>query len=274
MSEIKFRYNKHSEFMLYFMIISSVIFGLFLYILVIYYLGIINGPQYAPVYFRNHPQHALYIIFWLIPIFMLLPVWISARFWGSRDEEGCIYLYEDFAVLYYRNQEIKVNKGELSIKSMTPILGWYILYILKISKKKIKLCSSIIEKKEDRNKKINLSLESAMNRLMYYTKTKKGIKQQEYVVSFYDLKIILGITAPEIFDNSPYYVDYNSMIVIPEGSFISCLTCLIRERENPIHVVGDLQIDVFKLNKKELTEFNLRKRPILDIIELDEQVEL
>lgn len=271
MSEIKFRYNKHSEFMLYFMIISSVIFGLFLYILVIYYLGIINGPQYAPVYFRNHPQQALYIIFGLIPIFMLLPVWISTKFWGSKDEEGSIHLYKDFAVLYCRNQEIKINKGELSIKSMTPPLGWYTLYILKISKKKIKLCSSIIEKKEDRNKKINLSLESAMNRLMYYTKTKKGIKQQEYEVSFYDLKITLGITAPEIFDNSPYYVDYNSVVSIPEGRFA---TCLIRERKNPIHVVGDLEIDISLLGIDEVDEKKLKKQPILAVIELDEQMEL
>lgn len=106
---------------------------------------------------------------------------------------------------------------------------------------------------------------------MYYTKTKKGIKQQEYEVSFYDLKITLGITAPEIFDNSPYYVDYNSVVSIPEGRFA---TCLIRERKNPIHVVGDLEIDISLLGIDEVDEKKLKKQPILAVIELDEQMEL
>lgn len=271
MSEIKFRYNKHSEFMLYFMIISSIIFGLFLYILVIYYLGIINGPQYAPVYFRNHPQQALYIIFGLIHIFMLLPVWISTKFWGSKDEEGSIHLYKDFAVLYCRNQEIKINKDELSIKFMAPHLKWYVLYILKIPKKKIKLCSSVIEWKEEKNKRFSLSLDIAMDKLMYYEKAKKGKEPIKLSVYFYELEILIGISSPEIFDDTQYYVDYNSVVSIPEGRFA---TCLIRERKNPIHVVGDLEIDISLLGIDEVDEKNLKKQPILAVIELDEQVEL
>lgn len=44
MAEIKFRYNKYSESMLYFMVISSIILGFLIYAMIIYYSGIIKGP--------------------------------------------------------------------------------------------------------------------------------------------------------------------------------------------------------------------------------------
>lgn len=47
MAEIKFRYNKHSETILYFMIISSIILGFLIYIMIIYYFGIINWDKYS-----------------------------------------------------------------------------------------------------------------------------------------------------------------------------------------------------------------------------------
>lgn len=43
------------------------------------------------------------------------------------------------------------------------------------------------------------------------------------------------------------------MVSIPEGKFA---TCLIRERKNPIHVVGDLGIDISLLRVDELDEKN------------------
>ena len=32
------------------------------------------------MYFREHPGHAVYVIFGLIPIAMSLPAWITAKF--------------------------------------------------------------------------------------------------------------------------------------------------------------------------------------------------
>lgn len=73
MSEVKFRYNKYSEFILYFMIISSIIAGFFIYVAIINYSGIAKGTEYTPVYFKKYKEHAVYLIFGLIPIFMLFP---------------------------------------------------------------------------------------------------------------------------------------------------------------------------------------------------------
>lgn len=154
---------------------------------------------------------------------------------------------------------------------MAPRLEWYVLYILKIQKRKIKLCTSVIEWKENKNKKFDLSLDIVMDKLRYYEKNKKSKKTREFIVSFYELKIILGISTPEIFDNTPYYIDYNSVISIPEGKFA---TCLIRERKNPVHVAGDLQIDISLLKADEIDEKNLKKQFILAVIELNEEVEL
>ncbi|MDO5089824.1 MAG: hypothetical protein Q4D53_08555 [Leptotrichiaceae bacterium] len=271
MVEIKFRHNKYSEFMLYFMVISSVVTGLFIYAAIINYSGIAKGPEYAPVYFRKHKEHAVYLIFGLIPICMLVPAWFAAKWWGSKEEEGSIKLYDDFAILYCNGQEIKINKGELSIKFMSPRLEWYVLYILKTEKRKIKLCTSVIEWKENKNRGSAFSLDIAMDKLKYYEKDKKVKAPEETSVYFYELEILIGINTPEIFENTRYYVDYSSVVSIPEGRFA---TCLIRERENSVHVVGDLGIDISLLRTDELNEKNLKKQLIMAVIELDEQVEL
>ncbi|MDO4689716.1 MAG: hypothetical protein Q4A58_00240 [Fusobacterium sp.] len=271
MSEIKFRYNKYSETMLYFMVISGVILGFLIYTIIIYYSGIIKGPEYLPLYLKKYKKYVIYLIFGLIPICMLVPTYLVAKYWGSKEEEGSIKLYDDFAILYWDGQEIKINKGELSIKFMSPRLQWYVLYIIKTQKRKIKLCSSVIEWKEDKGNRFALSLDIAMDKLMYYEKGAKMKELEETLVHFYELEILIGISTPEIFENTQYYVDYDSVVTIPEGRFA---TCLIRERGNLIHVVGDLGIDISLLRIDQLNEENLKKQVITGVIELDEQVDL
>lgn len=271
MAEIKFRYNKHSESMLYFTVISSIILGFLIYAMIIYYSGVIKGPEYLPAYLKKHKKYIIYMIFGLIPICMLVPAWFAAKWWGSKEEEGSLRLYDDFAILYWNGQEIKINKGELSIEFMSPRLKWYVLYILNTQKRKIKLCTSVLEWKEDKNNRFALSLDIAMDKLMYYEKDKKGKEPEETSVNFYEIEILIGINTPEIFENTKYYVDYSSVVSVPEGRFA---TCLIREKRNPIHVVGDLGIDISLLRIDELDEKNLKKQVIIAVIELDEQVEL
>ncbi len=43
----------------------------------------LNEPQY----FKDHPKHAVYLIFGLIPISMLVPTWIIFKFWSRGEDE-------------------------------------------------------------------------------------------------------------------------------------------------------------------------------------------
>ncbi len=271
MNVVNFRYNKYSESTLYIMILLNILIGLLIYAAIMYYSGIARGPEYAPEYFRTHTEHAVYFMFGLLPVFTLIPMWMGFKSWGRSEKTGRIDLYEDYAVIYFDNKEICINKGELRIKSASPRSHWYNLYILKIPKKKIKFCTSIIESKEKRGNVFGLSLDIAMDRLEYYRKQKKGDQSMPHSATFYEMEIVFGITTPEIFDNSPYYVEYNSPVIIPGAPFV---TCLIRDRKEPIHVVGDMEIDIRMLNKNDYDENVLRKQPILAVIELDEKIGL
>lgn len=88
---------------------------------------------------------------------------------------------------------------------------------------------------------------------------------------FYELDIKIGITKAKVFDNSPYYIDYENVIIVPDAPFVNCF---IRERKNPTHVVGDIGIDTNLLTQKDFNKINLQEQAILEIIEVDEQIEL
>ena len=81
----------------------------------------------------------------------------------------------------------------------------------------------------------------------------------------------MGITTPAVFDSSPYYVDHESMLIVMEAPFV---TCMIKERNNPVHVVGKVQIDRRLLRNSALAEMQLNRQAILDIVELDEHMEM
>lgn len=265
MNTIYFRYNKHSHYLLYFMVIFGIVVGLVLDAYLLNISGITKGPEFTPDFLRGREDVALYIIFGSIPIAMLLPTFFAYRFWGKAEEKASIRFWEDHAILYYRNKEMLINRGKVKIDILTGKATLYDTYKVILPERKIYFHNSIIEKKEKKGKV--LSLDIAMQRLVFFEEKKGKIK-----VSFYGLNIILERTTPEIFDNSPYYLDYGSIVEIKEGNFA---TCLIRERKNPIHVVGDLEIDTSFFNENEvLNENNLRKQPILAVIELDEQISL
>ena len=75
MKRIRFRYNKYRPDVLYILVILGVGLGLLAFFGFLKITGIDKGPEYGPVYFRQHPMHAVYLIFALIPIFMLVPTW-------------------------------------------------------------------------------------------------------------------------------------------------------------------------------------------------------
>lgn len=143
-------------------------------------------------------------------------------------------------------------------------------HTLKVPGQKTVLVSSI---RESREKKSSwLSLDIAMDELSRYRKNRKGEakKEESLEVDFHGMAIVLGVTRPTVFDGSPYYVDYANMVTIPDAPFVSCL---IRERNNPVHVVGDMGIEIRFLKTSDLNAENLKQQAISAVLELDEQVE-
>lgn len=166
MKSIRFRYNKYPPSVLYIMVIFAVALGFLVYYVILVFLGIDKGPEYVPAYFSKHTNHAIYMIFGLIPICMMLPAWIAAKLWGSRDEVAQLKLYKNYAVLYFRNEELRIEKGNLKIKVPEPHPHWYTAYILKAPGRRIVLVTSVKEDKE--TVRARLSLDMAMQELSAY----------------------------------------------------------------------------------------------------------
>ena len=81
--------------MFYIMVVLGVTLGLLILYEFIIFSGIAEGPEQGPAYFREHPKHAVVLIFALIPVAMLLPVWIAKKWWSRTEEEAKIELYEE-----------------------------------------------------------------------------------------------------------------------------------------------------------------------------------
>lgn len=267
MRTISFRYNKYSPRVLYIMVIFAVSLGFLVYYAFLMYSGIGRGPEFAPSYFRENPRHAVYLIFGLIPIALLVPALLAIKCWSSEEEEGQISLSEEYAVLYLKNKEFRIEKGGLHLRHPTARANWYFIYILKFAGRKIVLVSSAKEVKEMGSA---LSLDLAMEQLSFYEAGKKRRRNENQTVSFCGMKIVLARSTPGIFDDSPYFVDYESMVKIPDATFV---TCMIRERQNPVHVVGDMELDARGLSRVIAEERVLKQQVILSIIELDEEIE-
>ena len=127
MKRIKFRHNKYSPGVLYILVIFGVAAGLLAFFGFLTISGIDKGPEYGPIYFREHPIHAVYLIFALIPIFMLFPTWIAKKIWSHEDQEAYIDLYEDYAELNWSDRKVHIKKEswilrflDLSLFGMQP----------------------------------------------------------------------------------------------------------------------------------------------------------
>ncbi|WP_156285861.1 hypothetical protein [Oceanivirga salmonicida] len=273
--EIKFRYNKYSHRIFQLVLVLAVFAGLFLDIF------IINGLEYIS-YFDAHPKYAIYVIFGSIPVFMFTPAIITYLWWRKKDEQATLKLYENHAILYYKDREIMINKGQfkLTIESgfcilKTPIEKICMHYSIKERTKEMKNWSTYIKKGTRPTIRFYYSsLFSAMEKLMYYDNdyninenTNNNTNDKGYSTKFYEIDIIIGITTPEIFNNSKYYVDYNDIITVEDAPFVCCN---IIDKKNSKHLVGNMLIDIRFLNDNDYNEKKLSKQSILEIIELDE----
>ena len=161
MRKINFRYNKNTPIRLYIMISLGIAIGFFLYYEFLMFLGIASANE--PQYFKDNPRHAIYLIFGLIPIAMLVPTWITFKFWSREDEDAELELYDDYAILKIKNEKIKIQKGELEIKFPQPQAILYTTYILKLPEQRIVFVGSLKEKKKSK-----LSLNVAIEELLDY----------------------------------------------------------------------------------------------------------
>ena len=107
----------------------------------------------------------------MIPKFILVTAWFAKKIWSREDLEGYIDLYEGYALLNWREQEVQINKGDLIIKIPKPQPFWYETYILKLPDRKITLISSVRENKEKKRGKRSLNI--AIGALSDYKGSKK-----------------------------------------------------------------------------------------------------
>ena len=117
MRRITFQCNKYSPGVLYIMVLFGVTLGLLTFYAFLVFSGIEKGPEDGPIYFREHPMHAVYLIFGLIPIAMSLPAWIAAKCWSRKEEEALLDLYEEKKAAFFGY----CNRGTVSLqKSKKP----------------------------------------------------------------------------------------------------------------------------------------------------------
>lgn len=266
MVTLTFRHNRRSPDLLSLAAGAAMLLGVLAGLALMHILGAVEDSHgLFPEWFDAHPNEAVYILFSSIPVLMIIPVYLVYRWWRREDQEARLTLYDDRALLFYKGQEILIPKGELTLQMRTGLL--FNTIILRIPHRRISLAPSMLEKGL---KMPNRSLFVAMERLPYYCKVRKGETADAFRAQFYGLTISFGITTPEIFDSSPYYVDYSSCTELPE---MPHLPCLVRERANPAHVVGEVALDGVQLASSNMCEATLRKRAIMAIAELDEQIE-
>lgn len=227
-------------------------------------------------YWDYHSDQGLYILIGLILITALLGYLLS--FILSRKVvagEGKVEIYGSYALLYVKGHEYRIEKSttQLQPKSMN-IRGDITNYVLHQNNKKIIIRESYKDaKKGPINSRAKISsLTKAMNAIAPFVERYKDKKSNicNELVVIGDVSVELGESTTDIFDCSAYYVDYDNA-VMPED--VPLVSCMVRERANPSHVVGDLSFYFDDgVNFKDLSEQLLRDRPIDSALALDEDI--
>ena len=138
-------------------------------------------------------------------------------------------------------------------------------------KKKYEFTESIQEAIEKATKKqrrrgptTRLSLTAAMTAIVpFVTVNQAEAKGILFPVMIANIPILYWSTFSSIFDNSDYYVDYDHVFQHQE-KFFKVISCLVREKSNPTHVVADIAFSDPRDKRIELTGSVLRTLPIID----------
>ena len=147
------------------------------------------------------------------------------------------------------------------------------VYVIKIKNKKYRICESIQEGYEltnfwQRIKRIfpELSLSIAMNALIKLANKKDNeIKSKVFYIG--GIQIIINESTLDVFENTDYFVDMENALAIKDVPFI---VCDIYENKDSNHLIGEVSILDDEKNDKLPTFEELKKRVIVDGLELNE----
>lgn len=263
MDSVVFYHSRGSHYTLYWMVILAAVLGLGLDILLLHLTGISKGPEFAPAFIQEDPRLGIWIIFGSIPIFMLIPVFLAIMIWGKAIEKSGIEFREKEALLSYQGRKIRIPFGEAEILPMTRRTSLCHSYQIRTPQEKIIFTTPLGRVKEHSDDM--LSLDEVMGRLeLHIQKDRTGF------VRFYGMQIHLWSDTPKIFENTAYYLDRRDWIMVENDRIMSCM---VRERKDPEHVVGDLLMNIEGLRTKDPKEL-FERQLIIEVIELDEQITL
>lgn len=255
-----FYHNRWSHRFLYFLVILACFSGLALDMFLLDVTGISRGMEFAPAFVQSDPRMGVWIIFGSIPIFILLPFFVVFRFWSRAQERAVIEFREQDAVLSYRGRKIVLDPKETKIRKLFSRVTLFYQYEIRTPQEKILLTAPIKSAKKGSG---IFSLDEAMGRLEYLAE--KGAARS---AEFYGMRIILWNDTPQIFDKTPYYLDRRDMIVVEDGRITSCT---VRERRDPLHVVGDLLMNIEGVGSNDPDKI-FEDQVIIEVLELDERI--
>ncbi|WDD89928.1 hypothetical protein [Fusobacterium nucleatum] len=250
--------------------------------LILKLIGISNTK--VSIFWDNNPNIALILVL-LLPLILLILFIITGSILYRQliDSKGILNVFNNYAILYYEGKEITLEKGEFSLSYDKVNFGrngisnflYPIVYVIKTKNKKYRIYKSVQEAYElttfgQRMKKLcpELSLDIAMNSLIKLSNTKnKKIKNEISYIG--NIEIVLNVSTLDIFENTNYFVDIENALALKDVPFI---TCDIYENKNSNHLIGEITLLDDEKNDKLPSVEELKKRVIVSVIKLDEDI--
>ena len=279
MKTIEFRYNKHTPgILLILLFFGLVLVGFCIFMLLNHYLGL-NDPILPP-FFQKHS--IMILVVGILPSFIwfVFSIYPACRIWLKyTNEQGKIDFHENDADLFFKGTRLRIERGKFWIDTKginfgggghSPMLPNLEKYCITIGEEKHWIIESYTEgfekttfMKRLRGYHPETSLALAMQELSFLLLPEKGEK-----FHIKEVEIIFGTTTSAVFNDTPYYVEY-----APEQPGITpFVSCWVREKADPDHVIGCLGIEDDPKHPEQLTEETLMARSIVDGFEADERI--
>lgn len=294
MKEMEFRYNRHHSSISMMLLLGIFwICGFLLWPwLVSNYLGFhLDRYEGMAPFWREHIGWALVVV--IVPplIWMVVAVFPARKIWLIWMEgRGWIEISKQEAVLFYKNRQLRLDqytrisyqKVNFNIKASAngtqPMVYQFRIeqdgesyFLMESLRELYQKVSFSVRYQEIRAESTLYQALMAIPFITLNYETIPLVQSADEPLWIGELAIMIGKTKPDIFDHSSYYVDYDNPERV-EGVPLTC--CLVRERANPEHVVGEIGFADDPEHTREVTEKLLRQLPIIDGMALDEEIEI
>ncbi len=283
MKTIEFKYNKYAPGILLMLIFFGlVLVGFGIFMLLNNYMGL-NDPILPP-FFQKHS--IMILVIGILPCFIwfVLAIFPACRIWLKyTQKQGKFDFHENDADLFFNNTRLRIERGSFWIETKainfgggghSPMFPNLKKYCITIGEEKRWLIESYTEGFEKttfmqrlRGYHPETSLVLAMQELSFLFLPEKGEK-----FNIKEVEIIFGTTTSAVFDDTPYYIEYYVEYAMEQPSITPFISCWVREKADPDHVVGCLGIEDNPKHPEQLTEEALRTRSIVDGFEADERI--